>query len=226
MAIRAYSNIYEFPEKIKFVKVNDNNKKPTREGMFIGNDNDVVTWIDFRYENLPMLCFGCGLIEHNTENCNNIPIPIEGGTNPRGAWLRSRSFGRRIIERKENTFRSNPLKSISGGQFSPIPKTLLHMMAAMSLKKQNSLSSGQQYSKSSPSPVKSYSLSIVSITQQGSHLVQDETMIPLFQQAIGNSNNITLKRKINHTATLEATTADNSSNMNTMAGLDYKAQYQ
>jgi hypothetical protein len=51
------------------------------------------------------------------------------GINPRGAWLRSNSFGRRIIQHTEKTFRSNIRNSLSGGQFSPIPKGLMEKMA-------------------------------------------------------------------------------------------------
>lgn len=74
-----------------------------------------------------MFYFGCGLVGHNIENCRNPHIPYEGGTNPRGAWLRTRIFGKKIIERLEKTFRSNPLKSISG---------LLDKMAAVHINKQ------------------------------------------------------------------------------------------
>jgi hypothetical protein len=49
--------------------------------MYIGNDNDGITWVDFRYENLPMFCFGCGLVGHMIENCRNSPIAAEGVTN-------------------------------------------------------------------------------------------------------------------------------------------------
>lgn len=111
--------------------------------MFIGNDEDGINWVDFRFENFPMFCFGCGLIGHNMESCRNPPIPIIGGTNPRGAWLRSRNYGHRIYERKEKTFSINFLKSISGGQFSPLPKGLLDKMAAINLTRTSPQSTGQ-----------------------------------------------------------------------------------
>ena len=143
--------IYEFPEKSKIVKVKVliNINHPIRAGMFIGNDNNGINWVDFRFENLPMFCFECGLIGHNLENYKNPPIPIVGGTNPRGAWLRSRNYGHMIYERKERTFSSNPLKSISGGQFSPLSKGLLDKMATINLNRhnpQNARQSPTQYS--------------------------------------------------------------------------------
>lgn len=129
--------LYEFIDNAKTIKVKVlfNKNHPIRAGMFIGNDKDGITWVDFRYENLPMFCFGCGLVGHNQENCRNSPLPFEKGTNPRGAWLRSKSYGRRLIEKKEQDFSSNPRKSMSGGQFSPIPKGLMDKMATMSLRK-------------------------------------------------------------------------------------------
>jgi hypothetical protein len=118
--------------------------------MFIGNDNDGITWVDFHFENLPMFCFGCGLVGHNIDNCKNHHLPFEGGTNPGGAWLRSKNYGRRIIERPDKTFCSNPIRSLSGGQFSPIPKGLIEKMAAMKLHKQGANNAGQNSCKHSP----------------------------------------------------------------------------
>lgn len=132
--------LYEFPENAKTVKVKIlfDISHPIRAGMYIGNQQDGISWIDFRYENMPMFCFGCGLIGHNIENCKNPHLPYEGGTNPRGAWLRSKTYGRRIHERPEKTFCSNPLRSMSGGSFSPIHNDLMEKMADMSIHQQGS----------------------------------------------------------------------------------------
>lgn len=125
------SAVYEMPEKANFVKIkvlfNINN--PIRVGLYIGNKVDGVNWVDFRYENLPMSCFYCGLVGHTEENCSQkreeSSDNAKEGTNPRGAWLRSNNYGRRLVERKEKTFRSNPRKSLSGGLFTPSPKAYL-----------------------------------------------------------------------------------------------------
>lgn len=37
--------------------------------MSIGGGSPRVVWIDFRYENLPRLCYHCGLITHETKVC-------------------------------------------------------------------------------------------------------------------------------------------------------------
>lgn len=134
--------LYEFPENARIIKVKIlfNVINPIRAGIFIGNDDDDgINWVDFRFENLPMFCFGCGLIRYNQENCKNTPMTIEGGTNPRGAWLRTEAMGR-IYKRQEKTLRSNPRKSLSGGQFNYIPKGLIHQMAAMKIRKQGAQS--------------------------------------------------------------------------------------
>ena len=47
------------------VKILFNVKKPIRAGMFIGNDEDGINWVDFRFENFLMFCFGYGLFGHN-----------------------------------------------------------------------------------------------------------------------------------------------------------------
>lgn len=86
-----------------------------------------------------MFCFRCGLVAHNDNLCSNTPPQAphsaEGCTNPRGAWLRSKVYGRRLLDKKK-AFSSNPLKSLSGGQFSPIPKGLMDKMARLNLNRQ------------------------------------------------------------------------------------------
>jgi len=89
-----------------------------------------------------MFCFKCGLVGHNEENCvSNSPLSYrnsEGQTNPRGAWLRSKAYGRRLLDKKEKVFSNNPLKSLSGKQCSPIPKGLIEKMANLKMLQHNS----------------------------------------------------------------------------------------
>jgi hypothetical protein len=130
------TGLYDYPGKARIIKVKvlwDINN-PIIAGMHIGNDQDGITWLDFRYENLPMFCFYCGLVGHVEDTCEAKPKDImEETINPRGAWLRSTEYGRRIIDKKDRKFSSNPMKSLSGGLFSPIPQGLLDMMADISL---------------------------------------------------------------------------------------------
>jgi hypothetical protein len=102
------------------------------------NTRDGINWVDFRYENLPMFCFACGLVGHNEDQCSNPTLPLaEGGVNPRGPWLRSNIYGKRINENRDKRFNSNPMKSVSGGQFSPIPQAMIYMLAKMKLEEEN-----------------------------------------------------------------------------------------
>jgi hypothetical protein len=128
--------IYDFPEKARIIKikVHMDTNQAIKPGIFIGNAKDGIKWIDFRYENLPMFCFLCGHIGHNESNCEQTPINTEEGEiNPRGPWLRATSYGRRINDKRDPRFNSNPTKSMSGGCYSPIPKAMLDMLAKMNL---------------------------------------------------------------------------------------------
>jgi hypothetical protein len=133
------TGLYDYPQKARIVKikVSLNVEEPIRPGLFIGNTTDGITWVDFRYENLPMFCFGCGLVGHSEDKCNNNTTPLpEGAVNPRGPWLRSNIYGKRVIEKRDKRFNSNPLQSASGGQFSEIPKAMLEMLARMKLEEE------------------------------------------------------------------------------------------
>jgi hypothetical protein len=131
--------IYDFPDKARIIKikVHIDTTQPILPGIFIGNAKDGIKWIDFRYENLPMFCFLCGYIGHNEANCEQQNTTTEEGEiNPRGPWLRATSYGRRINDKKDPRFNSNPMKSMSGGCFSPIPKAMLEMLAKMKLEEE------------------------------------------------------------------------------------------
>lgn len=35
------------------------------------------TWIPFKYENLPIFCFGCGRMRHGLKECDTIPAKVQ-----------------------------------------------------------------------------------------------------------------------------------------------------
>jgi hypothetical protein len=132
------SAIYEYPNNAKIlkIKVQFNISNPILPGMYIGNEKDGINWVDFRFENLPLFCFQCGLVGHSAENCEDEAKKLpEGAVNPRGPWLRSNIYGKRVHEKKDHPFHSNPMKSVSGKVYSPIPKAMLDMMANLKIKK-------------------------------------------------------------------------------------------
>jgi hypothetical protein len=64
-----------------------------------------------------------------------MPLP-DGAVNPRGSWLRSNIYGKRVTDKRDKRFNSNPIQSASGGQFSQIPKAMLDMLAKMKLEEE------------------------------------------------------------------------------------------
>jgi hypothetical protein len=131
--------IYDYPQKARIIKIKVyiNIEEAIKPGMFICNTRDGIKWVDFRYENLPMFCFNCGLVGHNEDKCE-MPTQIipEGGANTRGPWLRSNIYGKRVHDNRDRRFNNNPMQSMSGGQFSPIPQEMLDMMAKMKLEEE------------------------------------------------------------------------------------------
>ena len=51
-----------------------------------------------------MFCINCGIVGHNDENCNQHGFKEqaeeEDAINPRGAWLRSNVYGRKVVNKK------------------------------------------------------------------------------------------------------------------------------
>lgn len=219
--------LYEFAENAKTVKVkvNFNVQNPIRAGMYIGNDKYGISWIDFRFENLPSFCFGCGLVGHNIENCRNPHSPFEGGTNPRGAWLRSKTYGKRLIERPEITFKSNALRSISGGQFSPIPRGLLDQMTAININKQTGSQTMQGSSTNNSTHHHSQGNTSRQITtQRTQQMIQHPTtaivMTTKSHQLTTEPENNKMKRKLGYSTSMDATM---ETSPKVMAGLINKA---
>lgn len=139
--------MYDFPDKAKIIKIkvqyNINRPAYTLVILKLG-----VNWLDFRYENLPLFCFNYGLIGHGEDLCEVEGFKEKNTTgemiNPRGASLRSKVYGRRVMDKKDLRFSSNPMKSLSGGQFSPIPKELLDMMDKMNIQDDHKDTTSQQ----------------------------------------------------------------------------------
>ncbi|MBA0707526.1 hypothetical protein Golax_019565, partial [Gossypium laxum] len=52
------------------LKINLNVQKPLRRGIFVSSDNKNQWWISFKYEKLPLFCFGCGRMGHGLPDCN------------------------------------------------------------------------------------------------------------------------------------------------------------
>ncbi|WJX61420.1 hypothetical protein P8452_46512 [Trifolium repens] len=132
------AEFYEYPGKKMIIKIKVAIKveKPIKTGLLIGNHRDGTTWIDFRYEKLPQVCFGCGILGHGDTLCQNEPLNGEDVA-PLGPWIQSNQYGRRIMEEKDRKYHSNPSMSKTYGKYSPsIPESMLAQMEAMKLQEE------------------------------------------------------------------------------------------
>ncbi|KAL9689957.1 hypothetical protein QQ045_010350 [Rhodiola kirilowii] len=62
--------------------------KPIFHGVFLAEDDREPVWIEYKYERLPMLCFKCGRLTHESNKCE---FESEYQPNKRrfGKWLRA-----------------------------------------------------------------------------------------------------------------------------------------
>lgn len=126
---------YEYPGKNKIIKIKVaiNLHEPIQTGIHVGNPIDGTTWIDFRYEKLPRICYKCGLIGHAENLCQNSPLVVDNAT-PLSPWVRSTQYGRKVMEAKDKKYYSNPSQAKGSGHFSPpAPESLIQQLAAMKL---------------------------------------------------------------------------------------------
>ncbi|MBA0552741.1 hypothetical protein Golob_023521, partial [Gossypium lobatum] len=63
----------EVSEEFCRLRINLDAQEPLRRGIFVSTDYVNKVWIPFKYENLPLFCFGCGRMGHGMSNCNQIP---------------------------------------------------------------------------------------------------------------------------------------------------------
>jgi hypothetical protein len=132
------ADLYEYPGKKVIIKVRVaiNVYQPIQTGILIGNQKDGTHWIDYRYENLPQVCFKCGILGHEEKLCMNEALTLEGQA-PLGPWIRSKQYGRRIRDDNDKQFHSNPSQGKNFGHYSPpIPASMLEQMAAMKLQEE------------------------------------------------------------------------------------------
>jgi hypothetical protein len=136
---------YEYPGKNRIIKIKVaiNIHNPIQTSIHVGNPIDGTTWIDYRYEKLPQICYKCGIIGHADNLCQNLPLDT-GNAIPLGPWIRSTQYGRRVLEAKDRKYYSNPSQSKDFGHCSPpAPDILLQQLADMKLQHDSPMKSAQ-----------------------------------------------------------------------------------
>lgn len=64
----------EISEEWCRLKINLNVQKPLRRGIFVSSDNRNQNWISFKYEKLPLFCYGCGRLGHGIPECSVLSV--------------------------------------------------------------------------------------------------------------------------------------------------------
>jgi hypothetical protein len=132
-----------------------------------------------------------------------------------------------LLKGRKKTFCSNPLKSISGGQFSPIPKRLLNQMAHLNLNKTGTNNSPQSRSPSTGS---------THFTKHYQHQAPTASMVlypghqtiktALHQQNSSQEELNNLKRKLDTTGLVDNSASYTQTQEIGLAGLINKASQQ
>ena len=79
------------------MKVTIDISKPLCRGRRISLSQGEQSWVSFKYERLPNICYWCGCLNHVDSDCD-LWIESEGKltkeTQAYGAWIRATSFGK------------------------------------------------------------------------------------------------------------------------------------
>lgn len=72
------------------IRVSINLNNPLRRRMKMKMNGEEWFWVNFRYENVPMFCFICGIVGHSEKYCSKLfEHEAEEIPKPYGAWLRA-----------------------------------------------------------------------------------------------------------------------------------------
>uniref|UniRef100_A0A803NNJ0 Reverse transcriptase domain-containing protein n=1 Tax=Cannabis sativa TaxID=3483 RepID=A0A803NNJ0_CANSA len=111
---RMWKNGFPTAEYIR-LRANIHLKKPLLVGLNLPMDEGVSLWCYFKYENLPRVCFKCGLVGHEEVNCNRRRRVISDDLNHTvpmyGPWMR---FGSRLKHCFEGVLAEELAKELEG----------------------------------------------------------------------------------------------------------------
>ncbi|KAF7820590.1 cysteine desulfurase mitochondrial-like [Senna tora] len=81
--------------------VSINVQNALRKGVNLGNVQDGVYWVDFRYERIPRCCYACGVFGHDESDCVMRKTAEEKGEvfvpKELGPWIKAERSGRRVV---------------------------------------------------------------------------------------------------------------------------------
>ncbi|PPD75790.1 hypothetical protein GOBAR_DD27286 [Gossypium barbadense] len=97
--------------------------QPLRQGIFVSIDNVNKVWVPFKYENLPMFCFGCGKMGHGLSNCTQIIPARKSKISENPPYTLALKAESKLIEKESMKF--NVLMKQVGAQCSYTGKRVL-----------------------------------------------------------------------------------------------------
>jgi hypothetical protein len=216
------SEFYEYPGKkvIIKIKVAMNVHLPIPSGIYVGNPTDGTSWVDFRYEKLPQVCFRCGIIGHSDKLCHNQALNMETVA-PLGPWIRSAQYGRRKMEERDKKYCNNPSHSPNFGKYNPlVPAELLAQLEAMKIRTQHPKEDCQQQAQNMTD---NYTKNQDSTPQEEGQLMEKGYGIggqPIWAEGT------TMRETRNQTKRLKTTTTSTDCTIQPMAGLEFQASQQ
>lgn len=72
------------------IRVTIDLSKPLKRRMKLRKSGNEWSWINFKYENVPLFCFICGVLGHGEKICNQLFEKAESEiTRPYGVWMRA-----------------------------------------------------------------------------------------------------------------------------------------
>ncbi|MBA0844629.1 hypothetical protein Goarm_005786 [Gossypium armourianum] len=119
----------EASEEFCRLRINLDAQKPLRRGIFVSTDYVNKVWIPFKYENLPLFCFGCGRMGHGMSNCTQIPPAKKSKVSENPPYSVALKAESRLIGKesmKFNSLKQTGVQSSYTGGEKKMPNSIKH----------------------------------------------------------------------------------------------------
>lgn len=76
---KTFGGVISFDVKEKFCRLRIllYIQKPLRHGLFVNLEDGDEVWVPFKYECLPIFCFGCGQMGHGLKDCLSVEEEVK-----------------------------------------------------------------------------------------------------------------------------------------------------